>query len=329
MTTRCRKRRIGCLIGLLFCLIGAPVQAGDISASHIGPSRIGPPRISTDQPIMWSGTFHDTASRNARYRLMDPSRLCEVAIAKAEAQFSLPSGLLLAIALVESGRLEPRSGRIRPWPWSINAAGQGVFFESAAEAVQAVRGLQKQGVVSIDIGCLQVNQMFHPVFASLPDAFDPEENAAYAAGFLRQLYAETGSWSVAAGLYHSRTPVLAASYRQAVAVRLTNSGAVRQLQAASAHEIALQKLQAAWAATLVDKVSDPAYQNPSFARSRDADVLPQSIPGAARKNRLTRPIPAAWTLGIDPEKPSPRRAPTGPGRWQSRHHEAYTPVAAR
>ena len=63
------------------------------------------------------------------------------------------------------------------------------------------------------------------MFASLADAFDPEENADYAARFLRQLYAETGNWTAAAGLYHSRTPLLAASYRQAVALRLANTAA--------------------------------------------------------------------------------------------------------
>ena len=236
-------------------LLAAPAWAGDIAS-----------RNGLNEPIIWSGTLHYLPGRNLRSKLADPSRQCEVAIARAEALLALPPGLLMAIALVESGRVEPGSGKLRPWPWSINAAGQGLFFDSEAEAVHFVRGLHQQGVASIDIGCLQVNQFFHPVFASLADAFDPEENAEYAARFLRQLYAETGNWTAAAGLYHSRTPLLAASYRQAVALRLANTAAgAFKLRAAAAHDAALLKLQAAWAATLVDKPADPQPVEESLA----------------------------------------------------------------
>jgi Transglycosylase SLT domain len=252
-------------MALLMLVITAPAWAGGIAS-----------RSGLNEPITWSGTLHYLPGRNAGSRLTDPSRQCEVAIARAEALFALPPGLLMAIALVESGRLEPGTGKVRPWPWSINAAGQGLFFDSQAEAVHFVRGLQKQGVASIDIGCLQVNQFFHPVFASLADAFDPEENADYAARFLRQLYAETGNWTAAAGLYHSRTPLLAASYRQAVALRLANTAASAfKLRAVAAHESALLKLQAAWAATLVDKAATQSYPPPQasgiFPDARFAD----------------------------------------------------------
>jgi hypothetical protein len=43
--------------------------------------------------------------------------------------------------------------------------------------------------------------------------FDPEWTATYAAQFLRTLYEERGSWSAAAGAYHSLTPELAQVYR--------------------------------------------------------------------------------------------------------------------
>jgi hypothetical protein len=43
--------------------------------------------------------------------------------------------------------------------------------------------------------------------------FDPEWTATYAAQFLRTLYEERGSWSAAAGAYHSLTPELAQIYR--------------------------------------------------------------------------------------------------------------------
>ena len=43
--------------------------------------------------------------------------------------------------------------------------------------------------------------------------FDPDAGAAYAAQFLKSLYAERGDWSAAAGAYHSQTPERAGVYR--------------------------------------------------------------------------------------------------------------------
>ncbi|MGH7156389.1 MAG: hypothetical protein ACREF3_20905, partial [Acetobacteraceae bacterium] len=50
---------------------------------------------------------------------------CGPAIAEAQQAGRLPTGLLNAVAMVESGRVDPRSGAVQPWPWTINVAGQG------------------------------------------------------------------------------------------------------------------------------------------------------------------------------------------------------------
>ena len=44
--------------------------------------------------------------------------------------------------------------------------------------------------------------------------FDPQINANYAAGFLRDLFQETGNWEDAAGAYHSRTKKYADRYKK-------------------------------------------------------------------------------------------------------------------
>ena len=148
---------------------------------------------------------------------IDARAQCEAAIAAAERAEALPPGLLSAIARVESGRFDPASGITQRWPWTIDAGGIGRFFATEAEAIAAVRALQAEGVRSIDVGCLQVNLAQHPnAFASLEEAFDPVANAAYAARFLRALYAETGNWPAAAAAYHSRTPALALPYQALV-----------------------------------------------------------------------------------------------------------------
>jgi hypothetical protein len=105
-----------------------------------------------------------------------------------------------------------------PWPWTINAEGQGSFYDTKAQAITAVQALQAHGVQSIDVGCMQVNLMHHPnAFASLDLAFDPTANAAYAARFLNELHAQSNDWSRATGQYHSSTPDLAAAYQAKVA----------------------------------------------------------------------------------------------------------------
>jgi hypothetical protein len=107
---------------------------------------------------------------------------------------------------------------VHPWPWTINAEGEGRFFASKAEALAAVRDLQAKGVKSIDVGCMQVNLMHHPqAFASLEQAFDPAANAAYAARFLNVLYGQTRDWTRATAFYHSATPELGEAYQRKVA----------------------------------------------------------------------------------------------------------------
>jgi hypothetical protein len=109
--------------------------------------------------------------------------ICDEAGAQAEAAFQIPTGLLRAIGRVESGRRDPATGAFAPWPFTINANGQGRFFDDAASATAAVRSLQAAGTSSIDVGCFQVNLMHHPLaFVRLEDGFDPATNAAYAAG---------------------------------------------------------------------------------------------------------------------------------------------------
>ncbi len=146
-----------------------------------------------------------------------PSALCRAAILQAEQVTHVPDRLLDAIGVVESGRRDPVSGAVYPWPWTINAEGIGHFYESKAEAVAAAEAFQARGVRSMDIGCTQVNILYHAeAFANLDQAFDPIANAAYAARFLQKLFAQTNAWPLAAAAYHSFTPDLGADYARKV-----------------------------------------------------------------------------------------------------------------
>jgi hypothetical protein len=77
--------------------------------------------------------------------------------------------------------------------------------------------MQASGKRSIDVGCMQVNLMYHPgAFATLEQGFDPAANAAYAARFLMQLFQQTGTWPKAVATYHSSTPELGDAYQRKV-----------------------------------------------------------------------------------------------------------------
>jgi soluble lytic murein transglycosylase-like protein len=152
-----------------------------------------------------------------------PPGLCDAAIVSAEYLAHLPPRMLQAIAQVESGRFDDAAGAARPWPWTINAEGQGHFYETKAQAIAAVQALQARGVRSIDVGCAQINLMFHPdAFKSLDEAFDPIANARYAARFLNQLHGPGKDWAYAIGAYHSETPALGDAYRVLVMLRWKN-----------------------------------------------------------------------------------------------------------
>jgi hypothetical protein len=142
---------------------------------------------------------------------------CRAAISAAETAQAIPSQLLAAIGRVESGRADPLTGTISPWPWTVDVEGVGHYYPSKQEAIAAVLQARARGVQSIDVGCLQVNLLQHPdAFGSLDQAFDPVANADYGAKFLHQLRDQTGSWPQAAADYHSQTPALGAAYKQMV-----------------------------------------------------------------------------------------------------------------
>jgi len=162
-------------------------------------------------------TAHTAAAYAADKPPLAGPDTCLPEITAAEHQYVLPTKLLHTIGIVESGRLDPVTGRVAPWPWTINVAGVGHYFETKAAAIQAVQDLQTAGVQSIDVGCMQINLMHHPnAFASLDEAFDPDANARYGARFLSALYHEIGNWPQAAAAYHSRTENEGADYESRI-----------------------------------------------------------------------------------------------------------------
>ncbi len=171
--------------------------------------------------IILAGLMALTSAANAMPAAKQPIdnqwKTCEAAVSAAEARAGIPKHLLGAIAKAESGRWHPTQQANIAWPWTVTANGKGRFFDSKAEAVAEAEILLTQGVRNIDVGCMQINLMYHDdAFDSLSKAFDPAVNANYGAKYLRAMHDKSKDWRTAAAHYHSSTPKQAARYRAKV-----------------------------------------------------------------------------------------------------------------
>ncbi|MEB1609006.1 lytic transglycosylase domain-containing protein [Xanthomonas campestris pv. campestris] len=133
----------------------------------------------------------------------------------------IPSTVLYAVALQESGIR--RGGRIIPWPWSVNVAGESLRFSSRAEACfELQQALRKVPSTRVDAGLGQVNLGYQKHRYSHPcDLLDPYGNLAIAAQILREQHIPGDDWLLAIGRYHRPAGgAPAARYRQSVARHL-------------------------------------------------------------------------------------------------------------
>jgi hypothetical protein len=186
--------------------------------------------------------------------------LCVRPIAEAERREGIPARLLGAISLAESGRPDTGGSAIVAWPWTVMAEGNGRYFDSKAEAIAEVERLRARGVRNIDVGCMQINLMYHPdAFPTLDAAFDPATNVGYGAALLKSLRRSSGSWSQAVAQYHSQDGERGQTYMARV-MRIWSSPAGRQAMpvlaaAATMDEAKPAPLEGASAASLVARAA--------------------------------------------------------------------------
>jgi soluble lytic murein transglycosylase-like protein len=123
---------------------------------------------------------------------------CEQEMARAAQENGIPLNILYSVGLTETGH----NGALSPW--DMNVDGRAVHSTSLAEALQRFADERARGAKLIDVGCMQINQHWHAShFNSLADMFDPTRNVEYAAGFLKTLKAQEGSWTMAVARYNA------------------------------------------------------------------------------------------------------------------------------
>ncbi len=155
--------------------------------------------------VIWAVLLPMTASASS------PSAECLHWGSVSAARNGIPQPLMRAIAIAETGKAE--GGKTVPWPWTVNVAGKGRWFQSRQATLDFLVKQQASGQTNFDVGCFQLNYRWHGGgFSSLDAMLEPSRNAEYAARFLQQLHQEFGSWEAAAKAYHSRTPEYADRY---------------------------------------------------------------------------------------------------------------------
>ncbi|MEQ8832190.1 MAG: transglycosylase SLT domain-containing protein [Alphaproteobacteria bacterium] len=123
-------------------------------------------------------------------------------IAWAESHYGIPNRLLLAMAFVESGRRWPDGG-FHPWPWTLNIAGRGRYYDSRRQALADLHRHAADNPL-IDVGVMQVNIRWHlDHFGTYDRMIAPRDNIVYAGWYLADLAHRKGNWTRAVASYHA------------------------------------------------------------------------------------------------------------------------------
>ena len=127
--------------------------------------------------------------------------------------YQVPDKLFYAIALQESRYKKVQ----KPWPWTLNVCGKGVYFDSKEKTRIALK-IAIENNCSVDIGIFQIHWQSHSARFSSPfEALDPIKNMQVGAQILREQYLITKNWFEATGKYHSPgNKKLASKYRNSV-----------------------------------------------------------------------------------------------------------------
>jgi hypothetical protein len=119
-------------------------------------------------------------------------------------EYDIPATLLYAVALAESGRSIESLPVRRPWPWTLNIAGKGIYYASRLAAWHALEATLRARQERVDIGLMQVNWRYHQDrLQSSWMALDPLHNLSVGAAILKACYERWQEWWRSVGCYHA------------------------------------------------------------------------------------------------------------------------------
>lgn len=122
---------------------------------------------------------------------LGPRGACLHAAQAAERNYAIPQGLLVAMAVSESGL----------HAYALSISGRAHFPNDLATARRLLAGGRGRSVMA---GCMQVNAGVHARGQEWP--LDPVRSSDWAAAELRRHYDSTGTWANALRRWHGGTP---------------------------------------------------------------------------------------------------------------------------
>jgi hypothetical protein len=191
---------MACLLGAVFPDTAAaadPPSPGQEARSHAQPQRSSQrgartwsdgPRLR-DAPQELIPVLGPDMRR--RFAQSSPRAACLAATRQAERVHGVPTGLLTAIALAESGL----------HAHALSIGGRAHYPETREEA-RALLAASRGG--SVMAGCVQVNARVHARNSDWP--LDPMTSADWAGGMMARWAREAGSWPEALRRWHGGSP---------------------------------------------------------------------------------------------------------------------------
>lgn len=122
---------------------------------------------------------------------------CVTHAVEAEQKLNIPSGLLVAIALVESGQ----DGA--PHPFAMSLQGRPYFARNVGDAAKHLRDTRGQLRSNTYVGCMQLSLASHRgQFQPVERIVEPRDNVFYAGQLLVRFHGEEGNWKTALARYN-------------------------------------------------------------------------------------------------------------------------------
>ncbi|PWC76135.1 lytic transglycosylase [Azospirillum sp. TSH64] len=132
---------------------------------------------------------------------------CVTHAVEAEQKLGIPSGMLVAIALIESGQ----DGA--PHPFAMSVQGRPYYARNVSDAARHLRDHRGQLRSNTYVGCMQLSVASHRgEFQPLEKIVEPRDNVFYAGQLLVRFHGEEGNWKTALTRYNGSSGRRAQAY---------------------------------------------------------------------------------------------------------------------